>query len=89
MSSVDPCLCGTYRDGIIIPDHPLPWPDGTRVQLQIAKVASKEKPPTAAIQDPVAAAEIQRRLDEFLEMEPTADELAALEEAMREARDES
>ncbi len=26
---------GVFRDGVIVPDHPLPWKDGTRVLVTV------------------------------------------------------
>lgn len=30
---------GVFRDGVFVPDHPLPWKDGTRVVVEVIEDA--------------------------------------------------
>ncbi len=88
MSSEENTVGGTYRDGHIVLDRPMPhWAEGTRVYVQLLPEGHLTAGVWPDDGSESGQAEIMRRWEEAEREEPPSEEeVAAFEAAIREVR---
>jgi hypothetical protein len=87
MNPADEAVGGTYRDGRIILDRPMNWPEGTRVVVQLVPEGHLVDGVWPADGSADGEAEISRRMAESERDEITSEEVAALEAALQEVEE--
>jgi|GEM_PF-6903372 len=86
MNTVENTVGGTMREGRIVPDRPMNWPEGTRVMIQLMPEGHLVEGVWPADGSPEGEAEILRRMEAEAGDLPTEEEAAAFEAALKEVR---
>ena len=86
MNTVENTVGGKMRDGRIVLDRPMNWPEGTRVMVQLVPEGPLVEGVWPADGSPEGNTEILRRMEEGADDVPTEEEAAAFEAALKEVR---